>query len=83
MTSLTDIAAIGTALIGSYAITAGIHAAQEYKTLTQDHPHLSRKRRIKQAIERTAFREETATYSGLLSATALLAYLFAANITYK
>lgn len=83
MASLTDIAAIGTALIGSYAITAGIHAAREYRTLTQDHPHMSRKRRIKQAIANTAFKEETAAYSGMTGATAMIIYICTTGLAYK
>jgi len=83
MTDLTDIITIGTAIISSHIIATAITASREYSVLTQTRPHMSKKSKLKRAITKTIFTEQTAVYSGLISSTALFTYLCTTALNYK
>jgi len=83
MTDLTDIITIGTAIISSHAIATALTASQEYSSLTQTRPNMSRKSKLKRAVTKTIFKEQTAVYSGILISTAMFTYLCTTALNYK
>ena len=83
MTSLTEIIAAGIAVITSHTVATGVTASREYKRITQNHPNIARTSRLRWAVLKTLFKEETAVYSGMILASLMFAYLYMEAVKYN